>query len=298
MPDGTSTKLIANANLLKLPTDRAAYSDRAGWLMSKMSKLAYEEFEKDEAASLKAKLKALGFEFVRGFDKEGEKADTQAFLAKNDQIAVLSFRGTTLNFKQILTDLDAHFEPTPDGDVDRGFLRAYILVEKEVIETVQGLPHGLPLYITGHSLGGALAVIAAKRLDASRTVAACYTYGCPRVGTPRWDKAIKPPLYRVVNNADAVPAVPFSSVIKPLKIFFSKIGYFGYQHAGDIRYLTKKGELKTGSAATVRRLFRLISSIVIGIARFDWIKLSFLFRDHRIAEYVSKLHRIANERNP
>lgn len=38
------------------------------------------------------------------------------------------------------------------------------------------------IYITGHSLGGALALFAAVELSLNYTVTAVYTYGQPRVG--------------------------------------------------------------------------------------------------------------------
>ena len=70
-----------------------------------------------------------------------------------------------------------------------------------------------PLFITGHSLGGAVAAIAARRLSADRQIAACYTFGAPRVGTEEWVSRIKTPIYRIVNSADPVPTLPMSGTV-------------------------------------------------------------------------------------
>ena len=61
------------------------------------------------------------------------------------------------------------------------------------------MPTDLGLYVTGHSLGGALAQRATAALDRD-TLAACYTFGSPRVATLAFDRLDKAPHYRVVNG--------------------------------------------------------------------------------------------------
>jgi predicted lipase len=68
--------------------------------------------------------------------------------------------------------------------------------------------------LTGHSLGGALAVMAAAYLqNVYNSVNYLYTMGQPRVGNDNFaafmTKSI-PNTYRIVNNADQVPHVPQS----------------------------------------------------------------------------------------
>ena len=70
------------------------------------------------------------------------------------------------------------------------------------------VPPDLGIYITGHSLGGALAQISAAALSKNDNVAACYTFGSPRVATLRFDTEVKCPHYRVIDNWDLVPGVP------------------------------------------------------------------------------------------
>lgn len=75
------------------------------------------------------------------------------------------------------------------------------------------------LYVTGHSLGGAMATICASRLSAQgMNVEGLYTYGSPRVGDGEFVANLKVNHFRFVNNNDAVPKVPPQ--------------VFGYRHHG------------------------------------------------------------------
>ena len=69
--------------------------------------------------------------------------------------------------------------------VHSGFLAAYGLVVSNVRNTVNNLLakyRGAKLIITGHSLGGAIAILAGADLSMYHTVSAIYTFGQPRVG--------------------------------------------------------------------------------------------------------------------
>ena len=71
-----------------------------------------------------------------------------------------------------------------------------------------------PIWIAGHSLGGALAVLAALDLTLNRKlpVQGVYTFGQPRVGDRTFARSVKKTLgdrmVRFVNNRDVVPQVP------------------------------------------------------------------------------------------
>jgi hypothetical protein len=70
-----------------------------------------------------------------------------------------------------------------------------------------------PLFITGHSMGGALAVLTAWRLATlGRPPVATYTFGAPRVGDTTFCSGYALPTYRIVNRLDIVPEVPLTSV--------------------------------------------------------------------------------------
>ena len=47
------------------------------------------------------------------------------------------------------------------------------------------------LFITGHSLGGALATVAIKRFTHEARISACYTFSSPRIANKNWIEASK-----------------------------------------------------------------------------------------------------------
>lgn len=227
--------------LLNPPIARAAYSDRTAWLMAEMSRLAYIKYE-DNADKLKAALSEADFEIIQIFNSEG----TQAFLTKrdSDKMAVLSFRGTEKEDpRDVITDLNAGFYRDENGTkIHNGFYRAFELVKKDIMDATVKVKD-CALYITGHSLGGALALIATRALNFDN-LAACYTFGSPKVGNEEFDDDIKPPIYRIVNAYDIVPFSPPTYILELLYLLpwqkvrdFAK-KFIGYDHHGDMRYLT------------------------------------------------------------
>lgn len=237
---------MASADPASAPTWRAAYSDRTAALMAAFAQLAYRPMEGEPPAqpgeSLSELLAKAGFSLIACF----QALDTQAYLAvRPDQFAVLAFRGTT-DFADWKTNADLvrrRFELSdaypipinarrrqlerpigPPVDVHQGFLAAYEAIGAAVRAAVDAhVPGNLGLYITGHSLGGALAQIASAKLERDN-LAACYTFGSPRVGTADFDLLVKCPHYRVVNDNDVVPGVPLPTP-------------WGYQHGGDGRLI-------------------------------------------------------------
>lgn len=227
--------------LLVPPIKRAAYSDRTAWLMAVMSQLAYLLFESN-SDPLKVALSEADFMLIKPFNCNG----TQAFLAKreSDKMAILAFRGTQKEDPQdVVTDLKANFYQDKNGvKIHDGFYRAFKCVEQEIKSAVDSLKE-YSLYVTGHSLGGALALIATRALN-SDNLAACYTYGSPKVGNEEFDDDIKPPIYRIVNAYDIVPFSPPTYIFELIYLLpwqkvrdFAK-NFLGYDHHGDMRYLS------------------------------------------------------------
>ena len=91
----------------------------------------------------------------------------------------------------------------------------------------------LQLFITGHSLGGALAITAVKFL-ASDIAGACYTFGSPPVGTKSFDRDIKTPIYRVVNHVDIVPRLPNPILVQGVRLLALLVGVVLSPFAGFI----------------------------------------------------------------
>jgi predicted lipase len=275
-------------NLPTPPVNRAAYSDRMAWIMAKMAKLAYIPFEESDLGleQLQYSLQSGWFNLMKTFNKKG----TQAFIAKNDEFAVLSFRGTQpTKWEDVRTDLRALKQKTIDGKVHKGFKEAFDDVSDEIFDIVRkSIGKDLPLYITGHSLGAALATVATQELEDEfdDLIAACYTFGSQRVGDCKYEKSIKAPFYRIVDTIDIVTLVPF---------------FFGtFVHVGDPRYLSRRKvdnvyriyrgipNIRRTADAVIETLFALIRlKNPIG----PWIGA------HDMALYIEKLENYAKARN-
>lgn len=140
-------------------------------------------------------------------------ASTQAFVAQDGARRYLAFRGTEAR-NHVDWMRDAEFRPTTGvfgTMVHSGFRRALDEVWTEILPHVTGNDRGL--VITGHSLGGGLAVLAAGRLVSSdNDVDHVYTYGSPRAGLKDFAAAYTASLgintYRVINYIDIVTRVP------------------------------------------------------------------------------------------
>lgn len=261
--------------------------------------------------------------------------ETQGFVCKRDvagepHYLVLAFRGTEKKISDWLTD--ARCVPTVEGNtkVHKGFLEAFAKKKsnagKTVKDTVEEIldqadakddkGEPLPLFITGHSLGGALALLATKMV-APNVDGACYTFGAPRVGNYEYFRFIKTPVFRIVNSSDIVPRVPpgagmmalilvvqaiawltsfvpmVSATLEKLEAFLDKLN--GYRHVGDLRYLSDVAE---GKFDTVRLL-----SNPPAIDRLVWmwrrVAKSFFIpvKSHSMSIYRKKLSHIAIDRN-
>jgi pimeloyl-ACP methyl ester carboxylesterase len=117
----------------------------------------------------------------------------------------------------------------PVGRAHRGFAAALESVWSEVLQAAQALGAGRPLFVAGHSLGAALAQLAAMRLVAHGVgVAGVYTYGSPRAGDAEfraaYDAALGERTFMHVNDEDVVTTIPpwwtgFDHVAQPARRF-------------------------------------------------------------------------------
>lgn len=271
-----------------------------------------------------------------GFDLKGvlfdPATDTQGFVATrqaNDgqAMAVVSFRGTQ-QVRDWMTNLQIDKVPVTGrnaedrrtlGSVHSGFNRAFLSVQNQVLQHLKGAEE-LPLYVTGHSLGGALATLATWHLSGDQ-LAACYTFGAPRVGDDGLMNRYRTPIYRIVNGADPVPCVPPSGgAIAVLKVLLRALSELtplmgrpldsavnwlvrkqGFRHYGYQRYLSicepgddgtfpkLKNEFGIGSFERLwRYVQRLMRGEVAAKKRID--------KYHDIALYRAKLREFAIRR--
>jgi len=155
---------------------------------------------------------------------------TQVALLGHPRIIVVAFRGTDAPRDWLE---DGHFKLVATeffhGQIHAGFLRQYGRISEELRERVQALREEFPeaaLVVSGHSLGGALAYLAALELALWGSVAALYTFAAPRLGDVAFARQVEetfPNAIRVVVKGDLVPRVP--------------PGRWGYKHPGSVRML-------------------------------------------------------------
>ena len=101
--------------------------------------------------------------------------------------------------------------------VHNGFKAGYKTVKATVISQLQALKalyHDAKIYLTGHSLGGALAVLALPDVkDSIGAVTGLMTFGQPRVGNKKFASWFGSQVdhERVVHYGDPVPHSPMKS---------------------------------------------------------------------------------------
>jgi len=153
----------------------------------------------------------------------------------SDRTRLIAFRGTQPDdLNDLLSDLNFPPVDWPEssGRVHAGFARAarslLPAVRQWLADTGNPTPHTPDtLMITGHSLGAAMATLAAATLKPALLV----TLGCPRVGNAAFANALAAsvPGTRYVDCADIVTQVPPAVL--------------DYTHAYPPRYITAQGEL-------------------------------------------------------
>lgn len=165
----------------------------------------------------------LGYTHHKFIDIKG----AQMHACWNNDEMVLAFRGTEPNE---LSDVAADLNVIPDrvatgGWVHNGFQKELEKLWQDILILLADKLESRKLYICGHSLGAAMATIAASRLNPD----GLYTYGSPRVGSKKFIRNINCPHYRHVNNNDVVTKVPFD--------------FLGYRHHGTLYYMDFYGNI-------------------------------------------------------
>ena len=148
--------------------------------------------------------------------------DDTGFLAVDDanRLIVLAFRGTESlsNWKADFNILRRHTDLCAQCHVHTGFWNAWTEIRERakarVLEVVETHPN-YGFVITGHSLGGAIAVLAAgefrKISDDFAARTELYTFGSPRVGNKHTaafltDQSVLS--FRITSMSDPVPREP------------------------------------------------------------------------------------------
>lgn len=156
---------------------------------------------------------------VKGYPKYIHKDDTQAYVWKfkdSPNTLHVVFRGTS-SLSDAIDDMDVRTRPLQDTkiQVHAGFLRQFKDVEDQIMLAITKEPSIETIVCSGHSLGGALATLAAPILASrfSNVQVHCFTCGSPRVGNTdfcKWYESLVKNTVRVTNENDPVPMVPIT----------------------------------------------------------------------------------------
>ncbi len=127
----------------------------------------------------------------------------------------VAFKGTASLYDAI-TDLNAGVKTSHTGlPVHQGFYYAFDSLITELRQFVGELWGVSVIHCVGHSLGGAIATLAADWIKSSghSAVVNLYTFGSPRVGLGRFaqkctSRVSANNIYRVYHKIDPIPMVP------------------------------------------------------------------------------------------
>ena len=205
--------------------------------LAKCANLAYES-----KINISESLKSFGIDLSRdNYYFSDDFTDTQGFVVGDEKKIIISFTGTEGKIADWVTDIkvfkETWIEANPMGEVHNGFYGALSSVWDELYEEIINLrTNNQSIWITGHSLGGALATLAAATLQLQAPdvkVGGVYTFGQPRIANHKFSKnynaVLKNVTFRCVNNNDVVTRVPPQ--------------IFGYSHIGKIKYFDADGKL-------------------------------------------------------
>lgn len=141
---------------------------------------------------------------------------------------------TNLRFDFVNTDLCS------GCTAHRGFWQSWLDTRDDVLGAIKGTAKSHPDYklvVTGHSLGGAIATLAAAQLRHDGYDAALYSFGAPRIAGPKLSDYITNQSggnYRITHWNDPVPNLPLI-VMK-------------YAHISPEYYINKKNLQSVGAA--------------------------------------------------
>jgi triacylglycerol lipase len=220
------------------------------------------------------------------FHFDGVQSDNEYFIIATDDYIVLAFRGSELGVGDWKSNADVFKDrwvrASGSGRVHGGFEDGLAAVWDGLYANLQVLrKNNQPIWLTGHSRGGALAILAAAKLyhldrAMSKAVRGIYTFGQPRMGNSTFAKFFNRNwsgrCYRVVNNNDIVTRFPPKG--------------WGYRHVGKLAYFDGSHRLRLGQGKGRSRWQRMSDRIR---GRFGGSIADILFDDvtsHFMFNYV------------
>lgn len=259
----------------------SGYSLRRAYWLARAADLAYRD-----RADIEEQAARWGFDRVRHhetrFTPPFPLADTQAYTLASERVIITAFRGTEPDeIRDWLSDATAPPRPGPGGNgyVHHGFAEALDAIHPSVASALAELrTDGQSVYFTGHSLGGALAMLAGARLylEAPHLAAdGVYTFGqprtCDRLLAEAFHQGFGGRMYRFVNNNDIVAQLPPEPA---------------YTHVRALRYIDSHGKLHE-----TMPMFSALSDRARGLTADALAPASDGVRDHFMRSYLTALEK-------
>lgn len=197
--------------------DHSKYQPEAAAYLFRLCQLAYQGRDEANKASIR-----MGF----GDAVLHSVGSAQFLVCRGSRCSVVAFAGTNEWNDWYINAAVGKREFLDLGMAHAGFVAEVTTVARQI-----AVSNSLPVLITGHSKGGAEAVLeAALRRYHRNRVDACYTFGSPRVFSPlaafRYDRTTDYPTFRVTVNNDPVPRMPTRRM--------------DYKHVGEHHYFNRR----------------------------------------------------------
>lgn len=192
-----------------------------GLELARLSALVYKD-----QGTIQLGLDRMNLRPLAMFDHNG----TEGMLVANDQWASLAFRGTQpLSVQDIFSNVGRPVRWAGKGRVHSGYLQHLNMVSHKARAAVEHVSSELPVYVTGHSLGGAVATafaawwygdqwMAQNHTKPSYKLAGLVTFGAPKALDREAAESIGCLKERYVVKGDLIPWHPVSfSLVHPTK---------------------------------------------------------------------------------
>jgi len=212
--------------------------------------------------------------------KDGEV--TRGFLAARQDAIVLAFKGSE-NILDWATNLDCIQIEDNGAQVHRGFMQALEKAWPTIRESLQKILERKKrkIWVTGHSLGGALAMLATRRLlmDMKIDQIETHTFGQPRVGDKAMCRQITSTFYRFAYTSDPITFFPLWAM--------------SYSHAGTLKDIGITGKIHEDASHWFSRVWAGLNALK-QIKLYGW---EAFFRerkeDHSLLNYREKIAQAA-----
>jgi len=236
-------------------------------------------------------------------------APVAGFVGSTGKRVILAFRGSTYSpsesdtltwLDNVFTDWTANLRLEPKQFHSGQVQGTYLELVRGAWPAIRELlaDHGAKnkkLWITGHSMGGALAALAGAlaHWEGGMEVAGVYTFGAPKIGDEAFARHYPVPLFRFENRNDIIPHLPPPiEVAKLLRVLSPDIEdalsrWFGphfldfaFTPLGALQYLDRKSKIREDVAEN-ERLVALVSAMVLDRGQ--------LLQDHWIDSYCAAI---------